>query len=103
MSGDRPRPPWPVTVDEIEYPRRDAGLVDDFRKQIALSGAISLGFRTTVQPVASAGATLEAIWFSGQFHGVISPQTPIGSRRTIRGPSALRTGNVASTRAASSK
>ena len=36
-----------------------------------------------MQPVASAGATLEATWFSGQFHGVISPQTPIGSRRTI--------------------
>ena len=44
-----------------------------------------------MQPVASAGATLEAIWLSGQFHGVISPQTPIGSRRTIPSPSALRT------------
>ena len=32
-----------------------------------------------VQPVASAGATLVAIWFSGQFHGVMKPQTPIGS------------------------
>ncbi len=45
---------------------------------IVLSGAISLGFRTTVQPVASAGAVLEATWFSGQFHGVISPHTPMG-------------------------
>ncbi len=32
-----------------------------------------------VQPVASAGATLHAIWLSGQFHGVMRPQTPIGS------------------------
>jgi hypothetical protein len=32
-----------------------------------------------VQPVASAGATLQAIWFTGQFHGVMKPQTPIGS------------------------
>src|SRR4029079_9590338 len=58
---------------------------------IALSGAISLGFSTTVQPVASAGATLEATWFSGQFHGVISPQTPTGSRRTI--PFPIRSSN----------
>ena len=58
---------------------------------IELSAAISLGFSTNVQPVASAGATLDATWFSGQFHGVISPQTPIGSRRTI--PSPIRSSN----------
>jgi hypothetical protein len=33
-----------------------------------------------VQPTASAGATLQAIWLTGQFHGVMKPQTPIGSR-----------------------
>ena len=32
-----------------------------------------------MHPVASAGYTLTAIWLSGQFHGVINPQTPIGS------------------------
>ena len=31
-----------------------------------------------MQPAASAGATLQAIWLAGQFHGVISPQTPTG-------------------------
>ena len=36
-----------------------------------------------VQPAASAGATLQAIWLIGQFQGVIRPQTPIGSL-TIR-------------------
>ena len=45
-----------------------------------MSGAISLGFSTIVQPAASAGATLHVIWFTGQFHGVMKPQTPIGSR-----------------------
>jgi len=35
-----------------------------------------------VQPTASAGATLQAIWLIGQFQGVISPHTPIGSRMT---------------------
>ncbi len=34
-----------------------------------------------VQPAASAGATLQAIWFTGQFQGVMRPQTPIGSFR----------------------
>ena len=46
-------------------------------------GAIFEGFSTMVQPVASAGATLQVIWFSGQFQGVIRVQTPIGSL-TIR-------------------
>eukprot|EP00613_Pedinella_sp_CCMP2098_P009772 CAMPEP_0171664132 /NCGR_PEP_ID=MMETSP0990-20121206/46600_1 /TAXON_ID=483369 /ORGANISM="non described non described, Strain CCMP2098" /LENGTH=59 /DNA_ID=CAMNT_0012246949 /DNA_START=10 /DNA_END=186 /DNA_ORIENTATION=+ len=36
-----------------------------------LSGAISEGFSTTVQPAASAGATLHTIWFKGQFQGVM--------------------------------
>ena len=55
---------------------------------IAPKGAISDGFSTMVQPTASAGATLQAIWFIGQFHGVMKPQTPIGSF-TIRGGAAV--------------
>ena len=45
----------------------------------AFIGAISLGFKIMVQPAASAGATLQAIWLIGQFHGVIMPTTPTGS------------------------
>ena len=37
------------------------------------------GLRMHAQPVAKAGTTFSATWFIGQFHGVISPQTPIGS------------------------
>ena len=48
-------------------------------------GAISDGFSTTVQPAASAGTTFSVTWFIGQFHGVIRPHTPIGSR-TMRSP-----------------
>ncbi len=44
-------------------------------------GVYSDGFSTMVQPAASAGATLQAIWFMGQFQGVIMPTTPTGSRR----------------------
>jgi len=45
---------------------------------MASIGAISDGLSTIVQPAAMAGATLQAIWFCGQFHGVMKPQTPIG-------------------------
>ncbi len=43
------------------------------------SGAISEGFSTIVQPARSAGTTFRTTWFIGQFHGVISAQTPMGS------------------------
>jgi hypothetical protein len=43
------------------------------------SGDCSEGFSTIVQPASSAGMTLSAIWFAGQFHGVMRPTTPIGS------------------------
>src|ERR1700712_1652950 len=49
-------------------------------------GVNSDGFKIMVQPAASAGATLQAIWFSGQFHGVIMPMTPTGSRTTTAEP-----------------
>ncbi len=54
---------------------------------MAESGAISDGFSTQVQPASSAGMTFSVIWLIGQFHGVMRPQTPIGSR-TITWPSA---------------
>ena len=55
-------------------------------KIIALTGAISLGFNTTVQPAAKAGATFKVIWFKGKFHGVMQPTTPMGSRTTSELP-----------------
>ena len=55
----------------------------------AEEGVYSDGFSIMVQPAASAGATLQAIWFSGQFHGVIIPTTPTGSRTIIAEPEPL--------------
>jgi hypothetical protein len=52
-------------------------------KTSAENGATSDGLSTIVQPTASAGATLQAIWLTGQFHGVIKPHTPIGSLTTM--------------------
>ncbi len=67
---------------------------------MALSGATSDGLSTIVQPAASAGATLQAIWLIGQFHGVISAQTPIGSRTSSVVPISFSNSNSASTRRA---
>jgi hypothetical protein len=55
-------------------------------KMCPVNGATSEGFSTMVQPVAMAGATLQAIWFSGQFQGVMKPQTPIGSLTIMVAP-----------------
>src|ERR1051326_4580517 len=44
-----------------------------------VSGASSAGFRTTVQPVASAGPTFQTVAPKGPFHGMIAPTTPTGS------------------------
>src|SRR5262245_14278353 len=46
-------------------------------------GVYSEGFKTTVQPQASAGMSLFITVSNGQFHGEISAATPIGSLRTI--------------------
>ena len=54
----------------------------------AENGVACAGLITTVQPAASAGATLRVIIEHGKFHGVIAAQTPIGclittSRRSL--------------------
>ena len=44
----------------------------------AVSGVVSAGLRTTVLPVARAGAIFHAAISSGKFHGMIWPATPSG-------------------------
>ncbi|MBB3996714.1 hypothetical protein GGR04_000535 [Aureimonas pseudogalii] len=53
------------------------------------------GLMTTVQPAASAGATLRVIIAVGKFHGVMMAQTPTGSFRTRMRRSAVGEGMVA--------
>jgi hypothetical protein len=48
-------------------------------KRRAVSEVYSAGFRTTVLPMASAGATFQASIRSGKFQGMICPQTPSGA------------------------
>jgi len=58
------------------------------------SGVCSAGLMTTVQPAASAGATLRVIIAFGKFHGVIAAQTPTGSLKTKSRLSAALLGSV---------
>ena len=53
---------WAVTIDEVEDTGREAGFLDRLGEQESVKGESSLGFSTTVQPAASAGATLAVIW-----------------------------------------
>jgi len=46
----------------------------------AVSGVWLAGFRMTVFPVASAGATFQIASSSGKFHGTMHATTPSGSR-----------------------
>ena len=69
--------PSPLTI--LNTPAGTPAASITSAKRMAFSGAISVGFKTIVQPAAKAGATLHEIWLIGQFQGVIIPTTPIGS------------------------
>ena len=74
--------PGPSPLTRLNTPGGTPASCSTWANSNASSGAISLGFSTMVQPVASAGATLQPIWFAGQFHGVMNAHTPTGSRNT---------------------
>ena len=79
MARDRLADRGPIAIDEVEDALGTPASCIASAKMMALSGAISDGFSTMVQPAARAGATLHMIWLIGQFHGVIMPTTPIAS------------------------
>ena len=60
----------------------------------AVSGVCSAGLTTTVQPAASAGATLRVIIAAGKFHGVMAAHTPIGCFSTTMRRSLVGAGMV---------
>ena len=60
----------------------------------AEKGVNSDGLMTTVQPAASAGATLRVIIAMGKFHGVMMAQTPTASLSTRMRRSAVGDGMV---------
>jgi hypothetical protein len=60
----------------------------------AVSGVSEAGLHTTVQPTASAGATLRVIMAAGKFQGVMAATTPIGCLMTTMRASGLKVGIV---------
>ena len=60
----------------------------------AESGVSEAGLHTTVQPTASAGATLRVIMADGKFQGVIAATTPTGCLMTTMRASPLKVGMV---------
>ena len=55
----------------------------------AVSGVTSAGLTTIELPIAKAGAAFQLRMSIGKFHGVMAAQTPIGSRKVMRVPSAF--------------
>ena len=72
-----PVAPSPVTMFTTPAGRPTSWQIS--AKARAVRGVYSAGFRTTVLPAASAGATFQASISSGKFHGMIWPQTPKGA------------------------
>ena len=98
VKETRSIPPWAAMAAPTTGPspstrlKAPAGTPASCRMSATMwaeKGATSEGFSTTVQPAASAGASLAMSWFSGQFQGVIRPQTPTGSRRIRVAPRAV--------------
>ncbi|MNY55593.1 hypothetical protein D3C86_1915820 [compost metagenome] len=80
----------PISMDTLESagrtfntPGGNPARCASSAKARADNGVCSAGFTMTVQPAASAGATLRVIMATGKFHGVMAAQTPTGSCITI--------------------
>ena len=72
------RRPGPVMTFSTPGGRPDSSAISPSAS--AVSGVWLAGFRMTVLPHASAGATFHAASSSGKFHGTIAATTPSGSR-----------------------
>ena len=74
--------PGPSPFTRLNTPGGIPASWQNSAKSIAFSGLSSDGFKTQVHPASMAGMALSATWFTGQFHGVIRPTTPMGSIAT---------------------
>src|ERR1700722_13800534 len=87
----------PVPLMRLNTPLGTPASCITSAQMMALKGENSDGFRTMVQPAARAGTTFAATWLMGQFQGVISAQTPMGSSTSRVGPWRVSNSNVLST------
>ena len=76
LTMSAPVDPSPVTI--FTTPAGSSACWHTSANNSAVSEVDSAGFRTTVFPVANAGATFHANMSSGKFHGIICPATPSG-------------------------
>ena len=70
--------PYPVTT--LNMPGGKPACSTSFANSSVDADACSDGFTTTAFPAASAAARLNESSSSGEFHGMMMPTTPIGSR-----------------------
>src|SRR5436853_326205 len=56
---------------------------NSFQGKLAVAGVSSAGLKTTVFPETSAGKIFQVGIAIGKFQGVISPQTPTGTRTAM--------------------
>src|SRR4030095_3751491 len=70
--------PQPCAV--LGHPSVSPACLQSFASRSAVTGDHSAGLCTTVQPAASAGAIFQVESMNGVFHGVMTPNRPIGHR-----------------------
>ena len=80
--------------DHVEYSGGDPARFASSASASAENGVWLAGFRTMVQPAASAGPALRVIIAAGKFHGVMAAVTPMGCLITSRRLSARWPGMV---------
>ena len=73
-----PTSPWPVIT--LKTPGGMPASAATSAIIMASSGVQGCGFRTTVQPAASAGAVFTTLSMNGKLKGVMAATTPMGSR-----------------------
>ncbi len=76
LTSAAPVSPSPVTT--LSTPAGKPTVCAISANSSAVSGVNSAGFKTTVLPMARAGATFHDSINSGKFQGMICPTTPIG-------------------------
>src|SRR2546428_3351609 len=72
-------PPGPVTT--LSTPSGRPASWESSANLSAVSGVSEAGFRATVLPAASAGASFHDASTNGEFQGTIAPTTPTGRPR----------------------
>jgi hypothetical protein len=77
-SGAPASAPKPVTT--LNTPGGRPASCSSLANSSVEAGACSAGLTTNVQPAARAGASFQVMSSTGEFHGVIAPTTPTGSR-----------------------